>query len=78
MGIERPALIDGRVSIERERCYSDELMLSGREAAAFSRSCANAEEHLTGIGADLQATRFLGSGSIRFLEVMMSERSSIS
>lgn len=78
MGIERPALIDGRVSMEQEHCYWDELMLGGREAAAFSGSWANTEEHLMGIGADLQATRFLGSGSIRFLEVMMSERSSIS
>lgn len=78
MGIERPVLIDGRVSMEQERCYWDELMLSGREAAAFSGSCANTEAHLTGIGTDLQTTRFLGSSAIRFLEVMMSERSSTS
>lgn len=64
--------------MEQERCYWDELMLSGSEAATLSGSYANTKEHLTGMGTDLQATRFLGSGAIRFLEVMMSEGSSTS
>lgn len=47
--------------MEQERCYWDELVLSGSEAAVFFEWYANKKERLRGVGTDLQPTRFLGS-----------------